>query len=73
MLVRIANRIDPDQTASSGALWAVGLDLIGRSLVLKFFKHLPYDTVLDTICFYMCALGTSCCFFFFTAKSSIYF
>ena len=30
MHVRIANRVNPEQTASLGALWAVGLDLFGR-------------------------------------------
>ena len=34
MLVRIANREDPDQTASS-EVWAVCLDLFGRHIVLE--------------------------------------
>ena len=34
MLVRIANREDPDQTAC--------LDLFGRQLVLEILKHLLY-------------------------------
>ena len=29
MLVRIANRVESDQTAFSEAVWAVGLDLFG--------------------------------------------
>ena len=45
MLVRIANREDPDQTASSEAdclilVWAVFLGLFVRQLVLKVLEHL---------------------------------
>ena len=36
MLVRIANREDPDQTASS----TVGLSLFGRQIVFKILEHL---------------------------------
>ena len=41
MLVRIANRQDPDQTAS---VWdcVVCLGVFGRQLVFKISEHLPY-------------------------------
>ena len=44
MLVRVANREDADQTASSEAVWVcpVCLGLFGRQLVFKILEHLPY-------------------------------
>ena len=41
MLIRIANREDPDQTAS---IWvcAICLGLVGRQLVLEILEHLLY-------------------------------
>ena len=41
MLVRIANRGDPDQTASRSALF-VWLGFFGRQLVFEILEHLPY-------------------------------
>ena len=46
MLVRIANREDPDQTASSEAVWSGSapfcLGILGRQLVLQILEHLQY-------------------------------
>ena len=39
MLVRIANREDPDQTASSEAVWSESA-LFGRQLVFEILEHL---------------------------------
>ena len=41
MLVRIANREDPDQTASSKAVWS-GSALFVWQLVFSILEHLPY-------------------------------
>ena len=46
MLVRIANREEPDQTASSEVCAAECLGLFGRQLVFKILEHLPYSTKL---------------------------
>ena len=44
--VRIANREDPDQTASSEAVWSGSALFVktffGRQLVLEILEHLPY-------------------------------
>ena len=45
MLVRIANREEPDKTASS-EVCAACLGLFGRQLVFKILEHLPYSTKL---------------------------
>ena len=45
ILVRIAHREDPDQTASSEAVWFGSalfcLGLFGGELMLKIIEHLP--------------------------------
>ena len=40
-LVRIANRENPDQTASSEAVCHVCLGFCGRQILLKILEHLP--------------------------------
>ena len=45
MLVGIANREEPDQTASS-EVCAACLGLFGRQLVFKILEHLQYSTKL---------------------------
>ena len=40
ILIKIANREDPDLTASSEKI--VCIDLFGRQLVFEIFDHLPY-------------------------------
>ena len=42
MLVRIASREDPDQTASSEAVLSGSAGLFGRQLVFKILEHLLY-------------------------------
>ena len=44
MLVRRANREEPDQTASSEAVWsgsALFVDLFGKQLVFEILAYLP--------------------------------
>ena len=42
MLVRIANREDPYQTASSEAVCSVCLGLFGRQVMFEVLEDLPY-------------------------------
>ena len=42
LLVRIANREDPDQTLASATVCTVCLCLFGRQLVFKILEHLSY-------------------------------
>ena len=46
LLVRIANREDPDQTASDLGLCCLFV-LLGRQLVFDILGHLPYIHVLQ--------------------------
>ena len=46
-LVRIANREDPDQTASSEAVWSVCLGLFDRQQVFEILEHFLYIKLLD--------------------------
>ena len=41
MLVRIANREDPDQSSSSDLGQCCCLGLLGRQLVFEILEHLP--------------------------------
>ena len=47
MLVRTANREDPDQTASEEAVWSGSTLFVhaffGRQLVFKILEQLPYN------------------------------
>ena len=50
MLARIANREDPEQTASSEAVWsgsALFVSLLDRQLVFKILEHLLYHCILS--------------------------
>ena len=52
MLVRIANREDPYQTASSEAVCSVCLGLFGRQVMFEVLEDLPYYFVpCNTILF----------------------
>ena len=53
ILSRMANSVDPDQTAPSGAVWSrstMFVDaILSEILVVKFLGHFPYSNFWNTL------------------------
>ena len=57
MLVRIANREDPDQTASEEAVWSGSVLFVLAHLAgnycLEFLEHLPYIRLRSEVSYFL--------------------